>query len=74
MTQCLKLSDSSSTRRHKSFFNYEEGNAARVYDQERYAMGADVIAGLLHVYCNKNLKVSHILSTSEVICLYFVKI
>ena len=38
------------------FEDYEK--VSKVYDKERVASGADVIAGLLHVYGNRPLKVS----------------
>ena len=37
------------------FEDYSE--VSKVYDKERTAMGADTIAGLLHVYGGKPLKV-----------------
>ena len=38
---------------------YEDySEVSKVYDKERTAMGADTIAGLLHVYGGKPLKVN----------------
>ena len=39
------------------FYNYDEPGTAATYDRMRYPIGADVIAGLLHVHCGKPLKV-----------------
>ena len=42
---------------------YEDySEVSKVYDKERKAMGADIIAGLLHVYGKKPLKVSQSLA------------
>ena len=39
------------------FFNFNSPYIARLYDSTRTPMGVDIIAGLLHVYCRKQLKV-----------------
>ena len=39
------------------FFNYNAANMARLYDRMRKPHGVDVIAGLLHVHCNKPFQV-----------------
>ena len=38
-------------------FNYDAPGAAKIYDKKRVAVGADVIAGMLQIYCGKPLKV-----------------
>ena len=39
------------------YTNYDAQNMARIFDREMRAVGADVIAGLLHVHRGKPLKV-----------------
>ena len=41
-------------------FNFDASGVAGSYDKIRSPMGADVVAGLLHVHCGKPLKVSHL--------------
>ena len=41
--------------------SYEDySKVSEVYDKERLALGADVVAGLLHVYGGKPLKVGNL--------------
>ena len=39
------------------FKDYDSKEVARIYDRERYPVGADVMAGLLHIHCKKRLEV-----------------
>ena len=45
-----------SHQKMSKFEDYEK--VSKVYDKERVASGADVIAGLLHVYGKRPLRVS----------------
>ena len=47
------------------FFDYHATDAAKIYDRERYPLGADVIGGLLQIHCRKSLKVCSFLSVRE---------
>ena len=38
-------------------FNFDAPGVAGTYDKMRSPMGADAVAGLLHVHCGKPLKV-----------------
>ena len=39
-------------------FNFDAPGAAKNYDKRRIAVGVDVIAGMIHIYCGKPMKVS----------------
>ena len=39
------------------FKDYDSKEVAKIYDRERYPVGADVMAGLLHIHCKKRLEV-----------------
>ena len=41
------------------YTNYDAQNMARIFDQEMRVVGADFIAGLLHVHRGKALKVGN---------------
>ena len=53
--QVLKVPNT--TKRMSEYTNYDAQDMARIFDQEMRAVGADVIAGLLHVHQGKPLKV-----------------
>ena len=40
------------------YTNYDEKEFADIFDREIRVVGADVIAGLLHVLCGKRLQVN----------------
>ena len=40
-----------------NIFNYDAPGAAKNYDKRRIALGVDVIAGMIHIYCGKPMKV-----------------
>ena len=46
------------------FFDYDTPGAAEIYDKTRYAMGADVIAGLMHTI-SRNVRSVFFLITVE---------
>ena len=41
------------------FKHYDSKEVARIYDRERYPVGADAVAGLLHIHCRKALEVCY---------------
>lgn len=43
------------------YTNYDEKHFAQIFDREMQVIGADVIAGLLHVHCGKSLQDLHVL-------------
>ena len=42
-------------------YNYDAREAVEVYEETRTPIGFDVIAGLLHVHCGKQLRVCYML-------------
>ena len=41
-----------------TIFNYSTPGAAENYDEKRVAVGVDIIAGMIQIYCGKPMKVS----------------
>ena len=56
LPNCL-LSHTKQQQNMSNFFNYDDPGAAQLYDETRVAMRADVIGGMLQVYCGKPLTV-----------------
>jgi hypothetical protein len=45
---------------------YEDyNNVSRNYDNQRFAMGSDVMAAMMQLHCGKPLKVGHCLLSSD---------
>ena len=51
-----------------NLYNYDAAGTAETYDRIRFALGANVIAGLLHIHCGKPLKVHTFSYAYDILC------